>query len=211
MYIIVGRMSAFGKSMFSNLAVATVQRPLYNPVSLGQGTGTGGAGAEDLAFITNSYYNTLRIIEGFYGENLANKTYYNIPTDYTQYAQYYVLLQTIQSKIKNPSLSLLIQFAQDTLIGAINAYTLYSNNISLQLNVTTLQQKVQDILLSKNQQVVEVANTSGQLTITKTFTLAPLFNYYILIFGMPAYGVGFDPNKIAFLITILTQNGISPY
>jgi hypothetical protein len=205
-------MSSYGKSMFSNLAVATVNRPIYNPVSLGQGTaGGGGAGADDLALITSSYYNTLRIIEGFYGQNMANKEYYNIPNNYDQYVQYYVLLETIQSKIKNSTLALLIKYAQDTLIGAINSYTLYGNNIVLQLDKTNLQQQVQTILSNKNQQVVEVANTTGQLTITRSFTLAPVFNYYILFFGMPAFGVGFDPSKIAFLVDILNQNGINPY
>jgi hypothetical protein len=204
-------MSAFGKSMFSNSAIATVNRPLYNPVSLGQGTTTGNVGADDLALITTSYYNTLRIIEGFYGQNLANKAYYNIPNNYDQYVKYYVLLETIQSKIKNSSLALLIKFAQDTLIGAINAYTLYGNNVVLQLDKSNLEQKVQDILSNKNQKVVELANTSGQLTINKTFKLAPVFNYYIMIFGMPAFGVGFDPNKISYLVNVLNQNGINPY
>jgi len=204
-------MSAFGKSMFTNSAVAVVQRPLYNPISLGQGTGGGGEGADDLALISNSYFNTLRIIEGFYGQNMAEKKYYNIPSDYTQYVQYYILLETIQSKIKNDTLSLLVKFAQDTLIGAINSYTLYGNNIVLQLDKTNLEQRVQDILSNKNQRVVEIANATGQLTITKTFKLAPVFNYYILIFGMPAFGVGFDPNKVGFLLDILNQNNISPY
>ena len=204
-------MSAFGKSMFTNSAVAVVQRPLYNPISLGQGTGGGGEGLDDLALISNSYFNTLRIIEGFYGQNMADRKYYNIPNDYTQYVQYYILLETIQSKIKNSTLSLLVKFAQDTLIGAINSYTLYGNNVVLQLDKTNLEQRVQDILSNKNQRVVEIANTTGQLTITKTFKLAPVFNYYILIFGMPAFGVGFDPNKVGFLLDILNQNNISPY
>ena len=105
----------------------------------------------------------------------------------------------------------MVKFAQDTLIGAINSYTLYGNNIVLQLDKTNLEQRVQDILSNKNQRVVEIANASGQLTITKTFKLAPIFNYYILIFGMPAFGVGFDPNKVGFLLDILNQNNISPY
>jgi hypothetical protein len=49
------------------------------------------------------------------------------------------------------------------------------------------------------------------MSITKTFTLAPIFNYYIIIFGMPAYGVGFDPVKVYFLEQILKNMGVNPY
>jgi len=203
---------SFSKSLFSagsSHGIPTASRSLINPIS--NPNVYNGVGTQDLALITDSYYNTLRIIEGFYGQNMVNKTYYNIPNSYNQYVQYYMLLQSIQSKIKNKSLSLLITFAQDTLIGAINSYTIYSNNIVLQLDKTNLEKKVNDILTNKNEKVVEIANATGRLTITKTFRLAPVFNYYILIYGMPAFGVGFDPAKIGFLVNILTELGIDPY
>jgi hypothetical protein len=66
-------------------------------------------------------------------------------------------------------------------------------------------------LTGKNEKVVEMAQASGQLNITKSFKLAPVFNYYIIIYGMPAYGVGFDPVKINFLVDILKSKGINPY
>ena len=56
-----------------------------------------------------------------------------------------------------------------------------------------------------------VATATGQLAITKTFKLANVFNCYLIIYGMPAPGVGFDPVKINFLVKILKQNGIDPY
>jgi hypothetical protein len=202
---------SFSKSIFSGGSniIPGASRSLINPIN--NPNGYSGAGNADLTLITDSYYNTLRIIEGFYGQNIANKTYYNIPNSYNQYVQYYILLQTIQSKIKNSALSLLIKFAQDTLIGAINSYAIYSNNIVLQLDKTNLEKKINDILTNKNEKVVEVANATGNLTITKTFRLAPVFNYYILIFGMPAFGVGFDPAKVGFLVNILSELGIDPY
>jgi hypothetical protein len=203
---------SFSKSLFSagsSHGMTSASRSLINPIS--NPNVYNGVGTQDLALITDSYYNTLRIIEGFYGQNMVNKTYYNIPNSYNQYVQYYMLLQSIQSKIKNKSLSLLITFAQDTLIGAINSFAIYSNNIVLQLDKTNLEKKVNDILTNKNEKVVEIANATGRLTITKTFRLAPVFNYYILIYGMPAFGVGFDPAKIGFLVNILTELGIDPY
>ena len=203
---------SFSKSLFSagsSHGITSASRSLINPIS--NPNVYNGVGTQDLALITDSYYNTLRIIEGFYGQNMANKTYYNIPNSYNQYVQYYILLQSIQSKIKNKSLSLLIKFAQDTLIGAINSFAIYSNNIVLQLDKTNLEKKVNDILTNKNEKVVEIANATGNLTITKTFRLAPVFNYYIMVFGMPAFGVGFDPAKIGFLVNILNELGIDPY
>jgi hypothetical protein len=70
---------------------------------------------------------------------------------------------------------------------------------------------VNDILSNKNEKFVEVATATGQLTIVKTFKLAAVFNYYIIIYGMPAYGVGFDPTKINFLVTILEGLGVDPF
>jgi hypothetical protein len=32
-----------------------------------------------------------------------------------------------------------------------------------------------------------------------------------LIYGLPQYGVGFDPVKIAFLADLLKKQGIDPY
>jgi hypothetical protein len=59
--------------------------------------------------------------------------------------------------------------------------------------------------------LVEVVTSTGQLSVNKTFKLAPVFNLYILIYGMPEFGVGFDQIKISYLIDILKQNGIDPY
>jgi hypothetical protein len=41
--------------------------------------------------------------------------------------------------------------------------------------------------------------------------LAPLYSYYIYLYGMPAYGVGFDATKLSLLATIMTKYGLNPY
>jgi hypothetical protein len=201
-------MTSVSKSMFSNTTLITTSRSLYNPVSLGGG---GGSVSSDLSIISGSYLNTLNTIQQFYGVNMANKLYYNIPNDFNEYIQLYVILQQIQAKVQNPALTVLLRLAEDTLLGAINAFTIYGDNLVLQLNISTLQNQLQTVLSNKNQSFVEVANSTGQLSVNKTFKLAPVFNLYILIYGMPAYGVGFDPTKISYLVTILQQNGINPY
>jgi hypothetical protein len=201
------------KSMFSNASLITTSRSLYNPVSLGGGgSGSGGGSvSSDLSIITSTYLNTLTKIHQFYGLNMVNKTYYNIPNDFEQYIQLYVVLQQIQKKVQNSALSMLLKLAEDTLVGAINSYEVYGDKLVLQLNVSNLQQQIQTILSNKNQKFVEVATSTGQLSVNKTFKLAPVFNLYILIYGMPEFGVGFDQIKISYLIDILKQNGIDPY
>jgi hypothetical protein len=200
------------KSMFSNASLTTASRSLYNPVSLGGGNSSSRTPvSSDLSIITSSYLSTLNKIHQFYGLNMANKTYYNIPNDFNQYIQLYVILQQIQKKVQNSALTVLLKLAEDTLVGAINSYTVYGDNLVLQLSVSNLQQQLQAVLSNKNQAFVEVATSTGQLSVNKTFKLAPVFNLYILIYGMPEFGVGFDATKISYLVTILQQHGIDPY
>jgi hypothetical protein len=45
----------------------------------------------------------------------------------------------------------------------------------------------------------------------QTFELAPLFTYYIKMYGIPAPGVGFDPVKLNIVLTALENMGIDPY
>jgi hypothetical protein len=142
---------------------------------------------------------------------MANKQYEAISADYQQYIDLYVLLTNLQNTVQNPNLGILLELARDTLIGAVNSYSIYGDNMALQLTKSSLQTQINDILSNKNQKLLEVASCAGQLSITKSFTLAPIFNYYILIYGLPTYGVGFDPLKISFLTNTLKRVGINPY
>ena len=65
-----------------------------------------------------------------------------------------------------------------------------------------------EILSDKNVGVIENTFSYSNMSVTKAFTLAPVFNYYIMIYGLPVPGVGFDPVKIAFLKQrlIITRN-----
>jgi len=216
-------MSSVSKSFFTNAVIPLVNKTLTVPVSVVGGVNAGGGGGASLGgggggganeldnVLTTSYVNSLNTISKLYGENMANKNYESIPNNYQQYIQLYMVLQQIQSKIKNQNLLLLLKLTQDTLVGAINSYSIYGDNVVLRLDKTYLQGQIDTILSQQNQRVVELATSTGQLTITKTFKLAAVFNYYILIYGMPAYGVGFDPAKISYLVDILTKRGIDPY
>ena len=206
------------KSLFSNGTIVNYLRPVYDPIYTGRVSsavsgGGGGfiSGANDLTLITEDNLVSFRNIENLYSSKIAEKKYEQIPKDYNIYVDLYVSIDKVKQKLKNNKLLTLIRIVEDALMGAINSYALYGYNISLNLDKVGLKKTIDDILTGKNEKVVEMAQASGQLNITKSFKLAPVFNYYIIIYGMPAYGVGFDPVKINFLVDILKSKGINPY
>jgi len=165
----------------------------------------------DLNLLT-PYYQDLDYVEKAYGHPLAVRNYPVIPTDYERFIELYNLLIAISEKTTNPNMLLLLKLSVDALEGATNAYNLYGQTLALQIDKINIQNRLADVLSNKNEQVTNIpSQTQGQLAITQTFTLAPVFNYYILIFGIPVYGVGFDPSKISFLVGVLSSMGINPY
>lgn len=192
------------KSLFTNTVSSSNSRSLIHP-------GNMNSGSNDFALLNASFYKTLQTIEKFYGANMANKQYEKIPNSYTNYLAFYMTLQKVIVQTKNPQLKVLFQLAQDSLVGAINSYSIYGDNLILKLDKTNLQKKVNDILSGKNETMLEVATATGQLSLKKTFKLAPVFNSYILVYGCPDFGIGFDPSKISFLADLLTKMGINPY
>lgn len=208
-------MASYSKSIFTNSTVFSNTRSLIDPISLGiYSTSSGGGGgttSDVLDFLTSAYLSILRIIETQYGANMANKTYENIPSDYNKYTQLVSDLKVIQTKTTNTTLTLLLKIAEETLVGAVNSYALYGDNLILQVDKTNLEKRVNDILTDKNTKLVENTFSYSNMSVQKTFKLAAVFNYYIMIYGLPAPGVGFDPVKISFLVNILTEKGIDPY
>jgi len=192
------------KSLFNNTMIPSGSRSLYNPIYQANEN-------SDMILLNASFIKTLQVIENFYVHYMATKQYENIPNDYQRYVGLYVTMQKLMSRTSSPQLKLLFKLAQDALTGAINSYTIYGDNLLLKLDKTNLQNKINDILSNKNEKLIELANTSGQLTLKKTFKLAAVFNNYILIYGCPAFGVGFDPAKIDFLANILRKMGINPF
>ena len=208
-------MASYSKSLFTNSTVFSNTRSLIDPISLGIYSTTSSGGGETssdvLDFLTSSYLSILRIIETQYGANMANKTYENIPSNYNNYTDLVSNLKIIQTKTTNSTLTLLLKIAEETLVGAVNSYALYGDNLLLQVDKSNLEKRVNDILTDKNTKLVENTFSYSNMSVQKTFKLAAVFNYYIMIYGLPAPGVGFDPVKITFLVNILTEKGIDPY
>lgn len=199
------------KSLFTS-KTSSATRSLVTPtlISVDIQTATTGT-SQELDFLTQSYMDILRIIQTQYSNQIANQTYENIPTDFSQYTTLVNEVQTMLTKTSNPSVLLLLQIAEDTLRGTFNSLSLYGDNILLQLDKADLQKQVADILSNKNVTTTQQSISNNNMTITQSFKLAPVFNYYIRIYGAPIQGQGFDPVKIAFLIYTLQENGIDPY
>jgi hypothetical protein len=195
------------KSLITNNLVPYSTRSLYNPISNNGANNTN----NELALINQSFFNTLNLINSFYIKNAALKQYEKIPGNYQKYVGLYVILQNVINKTSSPQLKTLFRIAQNSLTSAINSYNLYSNNLYLQLDIQNLNARINDALAEKNNKLVEMANTSGTITMKRSFKLAAVFNNYILIFGLPVKGVGFDPVKLSFLADVLQKKGIDPY
>jgi hypothetical protein len=119
-------------------------------------------------------------------------------------------MMTSIAKQRNTNLRLLFQIAKDGLLGSLNSKTLNELNVDLNFQTLMLNKKVDDILSGKNE-VVALGDVQGEFTISKTFKLAPIYSYYIYLYGMPAYGVGFDAAKLSLLVSIMNKYGINPY
>jgi hypothetical protein len=185
-------------------------RSLINPISFaiaGQITGT----SQELEFLTQYYMDIIRLIQTDYSSKIASQSYESIPTDFSQYTNLIKEVQDMRTQTTNSSVLLLLQIAEDTLRGAFNSLSLYGDNLFLQLDKADLQKQINDILSDKNLTTTQSSMSSNNMTLTQSFQLAPVFNYYIRIYGAPLQGQGFDPVKIAFLIYTLQQNGIDPY
>ena len=150
----------------------------------------------------------LNVIESNYVEKMARRKYLEIPDSMFDYLTLNDTMLAAISKQKNTNLRLLFQIATDGLVGALHSKTLSSDNTDLDFQVLLLNTKVEDILSGKNE-VKALGENSGEFVITKTFKLSPLYSYYIYLYGMPAYGVGFDATKLSLLRTIMTKYGLS--
>jgi hypothetical protein len=191
----------YSKSLFTRQS--NVSRTVIDPLGV-VGMGVGGG------FLSADTIKALKAVQEYYTMNLANKTYDKVPTDYTKFLHLFYTIRASYNKAGSHNMRLLLKITEEGLVGAMNSYGLNYTVVETKLQNTMLQNTIEDILSGKNVKNAFGSNT-GQLTIKKTFTLAPLFSYYILLYGMPEAGVGFDQNKLSILLSIFEKNGMNPY
>lgn len=189
----------YSKSLFNRNT--NMERSMINPV---------GVSTSSQMFFSPETVRAIKAVQEFYTFNLANKSYSMIPTDYEKYLNLYNTVTTTYVKTMDLNLKMLFKITQEGLMGAINAYGLNFTVTELTLQNTILQKTIDDLISGVNVKSAIGKNT-GNLSVKKSFTLAPLFSYYIMLYGMPEAGAGFDQSKLAVLLSILEKNCINPY
>jgi hypothetical protein len=154
--------------------------------------------------------NAIKTIQQYYTFNMASKNYSSIPNDYEKLLRLYNAVSMSYSKASNSTIKTLLKITEEGLIGAMNTYSLNFTNNELSIENKILQSKIEEILSGVNK-ITALSSSTGHLTIKKSFVLAPLFSYYINLFGMPQRGIGFDQDKISALLSVLDKYGIDPY
>lgn len=191
---------------FLTQSVTVTNRSFINPVGGGTTVDIAGQSA-----FTNETYLALKAIQELYTFNSAEKTYANIPTDYNKFLYLYRTVHTTYQTITNASLRLLFQITEEGLIGAINSFGLNNLNIGVLQRNSELQTTIEQLISGVNIKPVIKTESGGNVSFQKTFKLAPLFSYYIMLYGMPESGVGFNQEKLSNLLFIMETNNLDPY
>lgn len=177
------------------------RRNLFNNTSKSiqtcSGSGTSG-------YISIAQIATLNTIHLNYSLLLAEQKYEQIPANYMVFLKLLNSLRTIVEYDKN--LSLFIKIANNALVGAINANTISASYAYNEIKIALLNKYIEDILSNKNM-IKIISSTTSTMVATKTMNLSPIYSYYIFLYGLPAYGVGFDPMKLAFIKKLPFFNG----
>lgn len=162
-------------------------------------------GPNENSFLWNELkYTTqyLKEIDQKYTCHLENQNYEKMNCDLVEYSYLYEKIRKMILKTKDPGIQLLFKISLQGLTGAVHAFEMNDKNINMNLELMKIKNKT----LIMND-VYE--NTENALEVVQTFTLAPLYSYYILLFGVPTHG--FEPIKITKIMEVLNKYGIHPY
>jgi hypothetical protein len=154
---------------------------------------------------SNTEMDTLYDLNNDYIEPLSAKQYDKIVNDPSHYLDIYQTLSKIRLHTNDPGVDLMMKISLNGLQGTMNAFGLHVSNIELNLKNLILQKRVDNVLAGVNQ--MNIANTEniGQFQIEQSFSLAPLYSYYIMLFGIPSQKTGFDPAKLVIIRNVLSE------
>jgi len=193
----------YSKSLFGSPNISTQSKSMINPINKNIPF------ANNETLFTIEQLNKLNIIHELYTEPLGNANY-DIPDDYLDYSNLYSTISNLVINTQNKSIKLLLKITREGLSGAMNALKMNKDIIEYNIQNILLNNKLKDILTNKNDKSV-IDNTNNNITLQKTFTLAPIYSYYISIFGLPEKDQGFHPQKIQILLSLLDKYKINPY
>jgi hypothetical protein len=187
------------KSLF--LTQSSDAKSVFNPV----------IGAGDLSLLDTTNFNTLITLDNFYATYANDRNYEYINPDYSLFINVYAELNNIYTQTTDYRMTKLMKLILELANTAYNSRILSGSNLLLTVDKANLQKQIQDVLSNKNMKNIDTVGGTGQMSITKSFKLAPVYNYYITVYGMPENGKGFDPIKLSYLANVLTLNNIDPY
>ena len=203
-------MSSVSKSLITGEARQDVTRSTINPVQ--DSFSETKVSTNPLDSITDDYLKVLDTVKYVYGDRMADREYENIPRSQEEFIDLLANLKDLKDERSETDFKLLIEIAEAALIGAYNSLALYGENIVTAADKVRLEKKVDTILSEANRATtISSAKMTNSFTITQNVKLAPIYNYYILIYGVPAADEGFEPEKLSFLSDILIEKGIDPY
>ncbi len=201
---------SISKSLLTNTVKSGLSRSLINPVN--DIFKTTNVSTNLLDVLNSAYLSVLERIKKDYGRHMVTKTYESIPRSQEEYIDLLRQLKDLQDETTDKELGLLLDIVEQTLIGSVNSYTLYGENIFMAADKARLEKKVEQILSDVNKtSIVTSGSITNTFTIKQNIQLAAVYNYYIMIYGIPCADEGFDPVKLTFLAEILTEKGIDPY
>lgn len=156
---------------------------------------------------------TFSDIEKKYTSLLADKQFDVMQPDMIEYSTLYdKISKLVLSSNKNDKMiQLLFKITLQGLMGSIHAFHLNAANIELQLQTLHLQDRIQTIISDKNMYaMIDMGDKTSddRMSLVKTVSLAPVYSYYILLFGVPENG--FDPVRIQQIAQVLLQYNIDP-
>jgi hypothetical protein len=191
-------MSRFAsKNLFSNAAIAGT--PYKSILNIQEPT---------LPPIPTMIYEQLQDVEKSYTLHLSLKQYMKIQRDINNYLKLLFSLTSYRNSVTTDYMKLLMLIAEEALHGTYNVAILFQQNLGLQLKVELLQKKIEEILSNKNNRTA-MTNSTSTLAVSKTFKFSPLYSCYIYMYGLPAYGVGFEPEKLKLVMNIFDEVGMS--
>ena len=203
------------RSLFTGQTVSTTRQVLGASLAwLGQAPANVGVSLEQLfadQFIDGSILtpplgdltyddvSVLQMVHDKYTWPMASKTYEKIPTEFDAYANVLNQIKTFQVwETKEDAIQMMMNIVETGLLGSLNMGVLFMNNAYDEYKLNMLNKEEQDILTKKNQKST-MTSTEGQFTYEQNVFLSPLYNNYIYMYGMPKFGVGFDPDKLLFV------------
>ena len=192
------------KSLITNNI--NIARTVIDPIEKSYTSISGGS---SISF-DNALLSVLTKVEFDYIKKMADRKYLEISQDIDIYLALLYKINLSIAQTKDNKFKLLLEIARDGLIGALHTRTLYTDVTELTVKNTILEKRIEDILSGKNE-ISAMDDTCGEFVITKTFKLAAVYSYYITLYGLPAFGVGFDTTKLSLLVDILRRHGIDPF